>query len=99
MRCFLLLSAFSIVTVSGAAKYQIDANIRYARHAETLLDVIQPAAPALKERPAIVAIHGDDWIHGAKEDIAVNFGEPFLEKGYVFVNVDYRLGSAAPAPA
>jgi len=38
-------------TLSWCADYRIEANIRYDHYPETVLDVLQPVAPALKNRP------------------------------------------------
>ncbi|HEU0139465.1 MAG TPA: alpha/beta hydrolase, partial [Bryobacteraceae bacterium] len=39
------------------------------------------------------------WVNGTKESMVRNFCLPYLEKGFVVANVEYRLAKAAPAPA
>src|SRR5712691_6652701 len=87
------------VSLAAAADYQIEANIRYAPYAETVLDILQPRAPALKNRPAAIVIHGGGWVEGDKEDVVDEFCLPFLQKDFVVANVEYRLAKAATAPA
>lgn len=74
-------------------------NIAYDSQKETVLDVLRSkrAAPSAKA-PAILWIHGGGWVGGAKEN-AGGFLLRFLEKGFVVVNVEYRLAKAALAPA
>jgi acetyl esterase/lipase len=85
--------------MAAGADYRIEANIRYAPHAETVLDILQARAPALKNRPAVVVIHGGGWVEGTKEDAVLRFCVPFLDRGMVVANVEYRLANVAPAPA
>lgn len=91
----LLVSNFPI----HAADYQIQANIRYDHHAETVLDILQARAPALKNRPGAIFIHGGGWVEGEKESVIQRFCVPLVEHGFVVANVDYRLAKTAPAPA
>jgi len=81
------------------ADYQIDANIRYSKYAETVLDVLQSPAPALKNRPGVIVIHGGAWVEGTKEQMVEPFCVPLVKQDFVVANVDYRLANAAPAPA
>jgi acetyl esterase/lipase len=85
--------------LASGADYQIQANVRYSFHAETVLDIVQARAPALKNRPGVIVIHGGGWVEGDKESMLETFCLPFVEHGFVVANVDYRLASAAPAPA
>jgi acetyl esterase/lipase len=88
------------VSVSlAAAVYQIEANIRYAPYPETVLDILQPRAPALKNRSAAIVIHGGGWVEGDKESMVDEFCLPFLQQNFVVANVEYRLAKAATAPA
>src|SRR5260370_26063724 len=90
---------YAFVSLAAAADYQIEANIRYAPYPETVLDILQPRAPALKNRPAAIVIHGGGWVEGDKEDVVDEFCLPFLQQNFVVANVEYRLAKAAPAPA
>jgi acetyl esterase/lipase len=82
-----------------ALDYQIQANIHYDKHPETVLDILQPAAPSLADRPGIIVIHGGGWVEGDKEDMLELFCLPFVRHGMVVANVEYRLAKVAPAPA
>lgn len=75
------------------------ANIPYDQHPETVLDVYTPPGAAAKKRPAVIVIHGGGWVNGEKKVMIDNFVEPYLSKGFVVVNVEYRLAKAAIAPA
>ncbi|CAD5912609.1 Carboxylesterase NlhH [Planktothrix tepida] len=46
----------------------------------------------------LVAIHGGGWISGTKEEVLPQL-IPFLTQGWSVVNVEYRLGTVALAPA
>ncbi len=98
MPTFKLLSIV-FAAVAYAADYQIEANIRYSPHPETVLDIVQSRAPALKNRPGVIVIHGGGWIRGDKESMLERFCVPFVERGFVVANVEYRLAKAATAPA
>jgi acetyl esterase/lipase len=88
-----------LAPLATAADYQIQANIRYDLHAETVLDILQPSAPALKNRPGVIVIHGGGWVQGDKESMVTRFCVPFVQHDFVVANVEYRLASAATAPA
>jgi acetyl esterase/lipase len=79
--------------------YQIRANIRYSLHPATVLDILQTRAPALKDRPGVIVIHGGGWVEGDKESMLDTFCIPFVEHDFVVANVEYRLANVAPAPA
>ena len=93
---FLLLGT---TCVTRAADYQIQGNIRYDRYPETVLDILQPRAPALRNRPGVIVIHGGGWVEGQKEDMLDRFCLPFIQHNFVVANVEYRLAKSAPAPA
>ena len=65
---------------------------------QTVLDVISPKAPAKDKRPAVIAIHGGGWVGGSKAAFLERV-LPWVEAGFVLVNVEYRLADVAPAPA
>jgi acetyl esterase/lipase len=92
-----LLLAFC--SVASALDYQKEANIRYDKYPETVLDILQPSAPALGNRPGIIVIHGGGWIQGNKESMPDRYCLPFIRQGFVVANVEYRLARSAPAPA
>ena len=74
-------------------------NIHYDKHPETVLDVYQPKSKAKGKRPGVIVIHGGGWTGGTKEAVFSGFCLPYLEKGFVVANVEYRLAKAAKAPA
>ncbi len=92
-----ILLAFS--PLAFCADYQIEANIRYGQYPETVLDVIQSPAPALKNRPGVIVIHGGGWTDGDKASAVEKFCVPLVQHDFVVANVEYRLAKAAPAPA
>jgi acetyl esterase/lipase len=94
-----VLSLLGLAPLARGANYQIEANIRYSLHPETVLDIVQARAPALKNRPGVIVIHGGGWIGGDKESMLEPFCLPFVEHGFVVANVEYRLAHAASAPA
>jgi acetyl esterase/lipase len=94
-----LLILLALAPLATAADYQIQANIRYAPYAETVLDIVQSPAPALKNRPVVIVIHGGGWVEGDKESMLQRFCLPFVQHDYVVANVEYRLAKSASAPA
>lgn len=102
MRTFaaLLLLALPLsAQVPDAFSHRIEANVVYnvASGQELKLDVIAPrtvAAPI----PVAIWIHGGGWVSGTKE-AALLWAMPFVDMGMAIVNVEYRMASAAPAPA
>ncbi len=95
----LLQSLLFFASLSWCADYRIEANIRYDHYPETVLDILQPVAPALKNRPGVIVIHGGGWIQGDKESVVEKYCVPFVQHGMVVANVEYRLAKAATAPA
>jgi len=89
----------AVASLAAAPDYQIEANIRYAPYPETVLDILQPRAPALRNRPAAIVIHGGGWVEGDKEGMVDEFCLPFLQQNFVVANVEYRLAKTATAPA
>lgn len=76
----------------------LQANVPYDRYPETVSDIfLQPSGSP--KRPGVIVIHGGGWVGGTKEGEYENFVRPYLEKGFVVYNVEYRLAKAAPAPA
>jgi acetyl esterase/lipase len=94
-----LFSLLGLAALASAADFQIQANIRYSLHPETVLDIVQARAPALKNRPGVIVIHGGGWVEGDKESMLQKFCLPFVEHGFVVANVEYRLAQVAKAPA
>jgi acetyl esterase/lipase len=78
---------------------QREADIAYDRYPETVLDVLIPKTAPAKNRPGVIVIHGGGWVGGSRDAMIRNFCLPYLEKGFVVANVEYRLAKVAPAPA
>jgi len=93
------LSLLGLASFALGADYQIEANIRYSLHPETVLDIVQPRAPTLKNRPGAIVIHGGGWVEGDKDGMLETFCLPFVRQGFVVANVEYRLAKVAAAPA
>ncbi|MES3021220.1 MAG: alpha/beta hydrolase [Pseudomonadota bacterium] len=79
--------------------YQIKPDITYAvaSNVELKLDLYLPRG-ARKPVPTLVYFHGGGWVEGKKENAALLL-MPYLALGWAVVNVEYRLGRVAPAPA
>ena len=79
--------------------YRVNANITYkvASNAEQKLDVYSRRDRSVS-RPTVIYIHGGGWVAGSKEASALRIA-PYLEMGFNVVNVEYRLGRVARAPA
>jgi acetyl esterase/lipase len=97
--CSSALLLLAVYSSASAPDYQIQANIRYDHYAETVLDILQPSAPSLADRPGVIVIHGGGWVQGEKEDMLEDYCLPFIRHGMVVANVEYRLARSAPAPA
>lgn len=89
-----------------AAGYVVTANVPYvAGHDFARLDVYQPCEdgipfnPCQTPKPALVFIHGGGWADGASKETYALWFLPFLQLGWIVVNVEYRPAGAAPAPA
>jgi acetyl esterase/lipase len=91
-REFTVLLVFSPLVF--CADYQIEANIRYGSYPETVLDIIQSPAPALKNRPGVIVIHGA----GDKAGMLDKFCVPLAQHDFVVANVEYRASEPAPIP-
>lgn len=79
-------------------EYRITPGITYltASNWEAKLDVYRPATPG--PHPTVLHIHGGGWVGGTREGTVLRM-LPFLDMGYAVVNVSYRLGRVAQAPA
>lgn len=82
-----------------SAGYRIDPNITYLRAdgVDLKLDVYTRRS-AEQALPTIIFFHGGGWMGGSKEGSA-NALLPYLAMGWNGVNVQYRLGGTALAPA
>ena len=85
--------------VSVPDSVTLEANLAYDRFPDTRLDILYPKAPATGKRPGVIMFHGGGWIRSTKETMMTAFCLPFLERGFVVANVEYRVATAARAPA
>jgi acetyl esterase/lipase len=79
--------------------FRVDANIVYKTNSnyDAKLDVYSPEKGDAAV-PVVMMIHGGGWIAGTKEQ-GVLYILPFLQMGFAVVNVEYRMGPVALAPA
>jgi acetyl esterase/lipase len=79
-------------------EYRVVPNITYLRASnwEAKLDVYTPRGAG--PHPTVLHIHGGGWVGGNREGVILR-AMPFLEMGFAVVNVSYRLGQVAEAPA
>ncbi len=107
-RTAILMSAAAVLTcaqqplewtVDAGNDYWIQPDIVYnvAGDHQNKLDVIYPHN-ATAAVPAVIYIHAGGWVFGTKEG-AVLYTLPYLQMGWAAVNVEYRMASAANAPA
>ncbi len=75
----------------------VQENVPYDTHPQTVMDIYRPAGPG--PHPAMIVIHGGGWVAGFKAGMVASWVVRYLEKGFVVANVEYRLGTVAPAPA
>jgi len=77
----------------------IQRGMHYDRYAATVLDILTPKTPAGSSMPGVVVFHGGGWIHSGKETAYESLCLPYLERGFVVANVEYRVSVQATAPA
>lgn len=80
-------------------EYQVFPNLTYliASNYEAKLDIYK-RRDATGPQPTLIFIHGGGWVQGAKEQSIMSL-MPWFEMGWNVVNVEYRLGRVALAPA
>jgi acetyl esterase/lipase len=80
-------------------QYRVVPNVTYhiASGHENKLDLYLPRG-AGGPAPVLMYIHGGGWVGGTKESSVLRL-LPFMEMGWAVVNVEYRLGRVARAPA
>lgn len=103
----LLLAASGFAQLSPSAtwathatnQYQTFPNLTYvtASNVEQKLDIYMRRG-ASSPQPTIIYMHGGFWVAGNKEGAVMNL-MPWFEMGWNVVNVEYRLGRVALAPA
>lgn len=89
-----LTSEFNTITVTRDIPY------REGESDAWKLDLAMPANFGSELRPALVIIHGGGWSMGSKSvDVYQKMMVAYAQKGYVTINVDYRLTGEAGFPA
>lgn len=85
-------------TPSLPAYAKLETNLSYSQYPQNVLDIVSPSAASKDRRPGVVAIHGGGWTKLSKEEF-LDQVLPWVEKGFVAANIEYRLAQVAPAPA
>jgi acetyl esterase/lipase len=89
-----LTSDFKTITVTKDIPY------REGESDSWKLDLAMPANFGSKLRPAMVIVHGGGWAFGSKSvDVYQKMMVAYAQKGYVTINVEYRLTGEAEFPA
>ncbi|MEX0618500.1 MAG: alpha/beta hydrolase [Pseudohongiellaceae bacterium] len=93
------LSPTAIWAAEVETQYQYLPDVSYPSEngVELLMDVYS-RRDVESPQPTLVFFHGGFWVAGSK-DTQLMALIPWLEKGWNVVNVGYRLGGEAPAPA
>lgn len=92
-------SVLAKTAVEIASQYALTPNETYltADGIALKLDIYSPRQTS-KPRPTLIYFHGGGWLGGSKERSAFQV-LPYLDRGWAAVNVQYRLGRSALAPA
>jgi arylformamidase len=88
---FLFVTCFALLSMPGvAAEMQVHRDLAYAepKNPRQTLDLYAPVEGS--NQPVIVWIHGGGWRQGDKGAVQ-HKPRAFVEKGFVFVSVNYRL--------
>lgn len=94
----------SVPTFTPDKAGKVDANVTYciAEEFELKMDVYYPRLPATQKYPAIIYIHGGQFIKGDKLQAGGPYpslnGKAFRDHGYVFISLNYRLGPKYKLP-
>lgn len=80
--------------------YWVEPNVTYLKASgqELKLDVYRPTQAGARPQPVVLHFHGGGWVAGSRESAALA-ALPWMQMGFTVVNVSYRLGNTAPAPA
>lgn len=102
MKKFLFILLF-FLNFSGSAQQRFTEDIFKLKKTETAtyankdgealkLDIYQPAKDTMQQRPVIIFMHGGGFSGGTRTNPAeVKFAETAAKKGYVAVQISYRL--------
>lgn len=66
---------------------------RYPDEPAIFLDIWQPSVPTKALRPAIVKIHGGEWVEGSRMEMT-GWSQWLSELGYVVFDIDFRMPPA-----
>jgi len=93
------LSPSAAWATHAANEYQMTPNVTYLTvgGVDLKLDVYRRRT-ATTPQPTIIYMHGGFWVAGNKEGAILNL-LPWMEMGWNVINVEYRLGAVALAPA
>lgn len=80
--------------------YWVEPDVTYLKASgqELKLDVYRPVRPGPQPQPVVLHFHGGGWVAGSRESAALAV-LPWMQMGFTVVNVGYRLGNTALAPA
>ena len=83
----------------AGAEVGVEPNVVYrqASGVDLMADIYTPG-DAKGPTPTIMTMHGGGWVEGSRGFTVMSF-LPYLERGFAVVNISYRLGRVAPAPA
>lgn len=97
---FLSANLSSAVGANNDLIIKRDVVYREGNSKSWVLDMTLPADYKAKKNPALVIVHGGGWGAGSKNvDVYQKMMTDYAKKGYVTVNVEYRLTGEAPFPA
>ena len=93
------LSPSATWAARAGSEYQVFSNLTYvvASNYEAKLDIYK-RRDTTAPQPTLIYIHGGGWVGGSKEQSLMSL-MPWFEMGWNVVNVEYRLGRVALAPA
>jgi acetyl esterase/lipase len=96
---FAQLSPQALWATHAANEYQVYPNVTYLNMGGTDLKLdVYKRRTATTPQPTLIYMHGGFWVAGNKEGAIMSL-LPWMEMGWNVVNVEYRLGAAALAPA
>jgi acetyl esterase/lipase len=90
MRFPVSLASLLVASAAFAAEPWVYRNLAYTKpkHERQTLDVYAPGKG--KDHPVVIWIHGGGWQAGDKKEVQKK-PQAFVDKGFVFVSVNYRL--------
>jgi acetyl esterase/lipase len=95
---FAQLSPSAAWATHAANEYRAYPNVTYLTMGGVDLKLDVYRRTATSPQPTVIYMHGGFWVAGNKEGAILSL-LPWMEMGWNVVNVEYRLGAAALAPA